>query len=139
MRWRWASFSLRNSIGASGDKVVLQKQSLNSGSQECLDRFARRVDDRLALYVESRIQDHFTAGCFSDRLQKSVEIRIVFCRHGLDASAAVHMSDGRKRRPVLLADIDDHDHVRQFSASLDLEPDMSLFGGDRRCKWTKCL
>jgi len=39
----------------AGDQRVLEKQKLDSGTEKRLERFAGRVDDRLALDVEARV------------------------------------------------------------------------------------
>ncbi len=39
----------------AADQRVLEKQKLDSGTEKRLERFAGRVDDRLALDVEARV------------------------------------------------------------------------------------
>jgi len=39
----------------AADQRVLEKQKLDSGAEKRLERFAGRVDDRLALDVEARV------------------------------------------------------------------------------------
>ena len=56
-------------MSPSCNKVVLKKETLNSSSQECFYRLAGSVDDGLALHIETRIQNHLTAGGFTDGLQ----------------------------------------------------------------------
>src|SRR6516164_8791178 len=87
----------------SRNEVILQKQTLNSRSEECLYRLSRCVDDRLTLHIEACVQDHFTARGFPDRFQQRVEIAIVACRDGLNTRAPIDMGNGRESRPILLA------------------------------------
>src|SRR5262245_48109367 len=49
------------------------------------------------------------------------------------------MSDGRQSRTMLLADVHDHDHVRQLGTGFDIEPVMSLLRRHSRSKGTERL
>src|SRR5262245_37300330 len=126
-------------MSPSRNEVVLQKQTLNSSSQERFYRLSGSVDDRLALHVETRIQNHFAPGGFPDCLQQRMEVAIVSCRDSLNARAPIDMSNGRQRRTMLLADVHDHDHVGQFGPGFDVEPGMGLLGRHSRRERTECL
>ena len=56
---------------------VLQKEILDAGAEEGLDRFLRRVDDGLAFHVEAGVQHHLAAGGFAHGLKQRVKIGIV--------------------------------------------------------------
>src|SRR5262249_41111626 len=49
------------------------------------------------------------------------------------------MSDGRQSRTMLLADVHDHDHVRQLGTGFDIEPVMGLLRRHIMRKGTKHL
>ncbi len=45
----------KGSTRSAADQRVLEKQKLDSGAEKRLERFAGRVDNRLALDVEARV------------------------------------------------------------------------------------
>src|SRR5262245_4655953 len=126
-------------MSPSCNEVVLKKETLNSSSQECFYRLAGSVDDGLAFHVEARIQNHFAPGGSPDCLQQRMEVAIISCRDGLNARTPIDMSNGRQRRTMLLADVHDHDHVRQFRTGFDVEPGMRLLGRHSRGERTERL
>ena len=56
---------------------ILQEQELDPGSQEGIDRFSRRIHDRLSLHIEARIEHHLAPGQLADRLKQRVKLEIV--------------------------------------------------------------
>ena len=56
---------------------ILQKQKLDAGAEEGLDRLFGRVHDRLPFHVEAGVQHHLAACGFAHGLQQRVKIRIV--------------------------------------------------------------
>jgi hypothetical protein len=77
------------------DDDVLQEQVVDSRAEEGFQSLARGVDDRLALDVETGVEDHFTPGDSAHRLQERMELRVIKRGDGLHSSRAIDMRDGR--------------------------------------------
>src|SRR5215471_4772579 len=76
--WPGSTASVQpQSVVLSDNKVVLQKQKFNTGTQESFDRFFRRVNDRLAFHIEAGVKHHLPSRGFSNRFQQLVKMRIV--------------------------------------------------------------
>ena len=83
---------------------IFEEQKLNPGSEKRLERLARRVDDRLSLDVEARVQNHLATGQFPHLLEKCMKVAVVLFRDGLDTSRTVDVCDrGKGTRDVLPA------------------------------------
>src|SRR5579871_407015 len=95
----------------AGNQRVLQKQVFDAGPQKGFDRLLRSVDDRLPLHIEAGVEQHFPARGLSYSFQKSMKIGIIRGGHGLHASRAVNMGDGRELGAMLFANVDGGDHV----------------------------
>ena len=91
--------------------MVLQKQPLDSSSQERRDRLPRRIYDGLPLDVEARVEKHFSACDSAYLFQENVKIRVIFCRYRLYPGAPIDVSDGRKRLAMRVPHIYRRDHV----------------------------
>ena len=78
------------------NQSIVEKQTLNSGSEERLKGFARSVNDRLPFDVEARIQNHFATRQFANFLKKRVEVAIIVSGDCLHPSGAVDVRDGWK-------------------------------------------
>ena len=109
--------------------MVFQEKAIDAGAEKRLDRFGGRVDDGLALDVETRVQHHLPPGLFSDRLKEVVKGGIILGGDGLHAGRTVHVGDRGQRGSPWLANVNDGDHVRQFGAGIDVEPAVDFFQG----------
>ena len=100
---------------------------LDAGAEEGLDGFFRRVDDGLPFHIEAGVQHHLAARGFAHGQEQRVKVGIVLGADGLQARGAVDVRDRGQLIAQLGTDVDDADHVGEFSAGLDLEPAVRLF------------
>src|SRR5271168_3108696 len=85
---------------------VLQEQCLDAGPQKRLKCLCRRIDDRLTLDVEARVEHHLPICQLSDGPEQLVEFGVACGRDRLHSGGAVDMGDGGQVGTVFLADID---------------------------------
>src|SRR5271155_4433059 len=109
-------------VSGAAHKIVFYEEAIDSGAEKSLDRLVRRVDDRLPLYVEARIQHDLAPGNLPQRFQQCVERRVVIRRNSLHARRAVDVSDRRQSCAILLADDHGRDHIGQRSHRRDVKP-----------------
>src|SRR5271155_4892945 len=113
-------------VSGAAHKIVFYEEAIDSGAEKSLDRLVWRVDDRLPLYVETRIQHDLAPGNFAERFQQRVERRVVIRRNGLHARGTVDVSDCGQGCAILLADDHGRDHVGQRSHRRDVKPSIDF-------------
>ena len=80
------------------DEAILERQAVDPGGEEGLQRVGRARHDRLAAQVERGVDQHRHAGAPLERVEDAIEIRVLLGRHGLHPAGAVDM---RHRRGLL--------------------------------------
>ena len=123
--------------GPARNQGVFKEQKLDPRIQESFDGFSRSIDDGLAFYIETCIQDHLASGGFSNRLQKSVKLSVVRRRNSLNPRRPIYVSDGRQSSAVLREDIHSRNHVGEFGMRRDIKPFVYFAQSDGRGKGTE--
>ena len=106
----------------SRNQDVFKEQKLDSCIQKSFDGFSRSINDGLALYIKTCIQDHLASGRSSDGFQKRVKLSVVRRRDSLNPCGPVHVSDSRQAAAMLWADVYGRNHVRKFCLRRGVKP-----------------
>src|SRR5215813_4031406 len=92
-------------------QMFAEDQHVHPAPTEGAVGLSRGVDDRLALQVEGRVQDHRHPGRLAEELDQTVVTRRSLLVHGLEPRRAVHVRDGGKDVVLAVLHIDDIQHV----------------------------